>query len=114
MKLNKLSNNIVTLRFQKVTIDGVYSKPAPLTTTVPQRSVLRPPLFTLYMAPVGDIMSDYGMPYPFYADDTQIYVFCNVKDSSDACILLENCIRHVETWMSLNYLNLSNEKKKLF
>ena len=100
-------------RTQKVLIDGVYSDPTPLTTGVPQGSVLGPLLFTLYMAPVGDIMQKHGLSYHFYADDTQIYVFFNVNDSANACTLLENCIVDVKMWMILNHLKLNDDKTEV-
>ena len=66
-------------RTQRVYVDGHYSSKAPLQTGVPQGSVLGPILFTMYMAPVGDILREHGISHHFYADDTQIYVFLTLK-----------------------------------
>ena len=103
----------LSCRSQKVSMDGFYSKAEPLLTGVPQGSVLGPLLFTLYMAPVGDIMRNHGVNYHFYADDTQIYVFFNVKDASSACSMLEKCICDVKSWMACNFLKLNDEKTEV-
>ena len=91
-------------------MDGHFSANAPLLTGVPQGSVLGPVLFTMYMSPVGDILRDHGISHHFYADDTQIYVFFDVRDSNKACELLEKCVRNVKTWMLINGLKLNDEK----
>ena len=41
---------------------------------VPQGSVLGPTLFTLYSAPIYDIIKAHGLSSTIYADDTQIYL----------------------------------------
>jgi len=41
---------------------------------VPQESVLGPILFALYVTPVGDIISSYGILDHQYADDTELFL----------------------------------------
>ena len=100
-------------RTQRVYVDGHYSSKAPLKTGVPQGSVLGPILFTMYMAPVGDILREHDISHHFYADDTQIYVFFDVKDSEYACDKLEKCVQNVKTWMLINGLKLNDDKPEV-
>ena len=44
-----------------------------LRFVVPQGSVLRPVLFSMYVAPIEDIVLSHGLCPMFYADDSQIY-----------------------------------------
>ena len=106
-------NSYLSDRTQRVSVEGYFSPDAPLLTGVPQGSVLGPILFTMFMAPVGDILRDHGISHHFYADDTQIYVFFDVKDSDSACHLLETCVQHVKEWMLVNGLKLNDDKTEV-
>ena len=106
-------NSYLSDRTQRVSVGGQFSPDAPLLTGVPQGGVLGPILFTMFMAPVGDIPRDHDITHHFYADDTQIYVFFDVKDSDSACELLEKCIQDVKIWMLVNGLKLNDEKTEV-
>ena len=94
-------------------MNGHFSSNTPLQTGVPQGSVLGPILFTMCMAPVGDILRKHGISHHFHADDTQIYVFFDVKDSEYACDKLEKCVQNVKTWMLINGLKLNDDKTEM-
>ena len=63
----------------------------------------------MYMAPIGDILRDYGISNHFYADDTQINVFFDAKDSDYAFDILQKCVQNVKTWILINGLKLNDE-----
>ena len=106
----------LTDRTQSVTIDGVSSRPVVLKYGVPQGSVLGPLLFTIYTLPLGDLLRQHGIAYHLYADDTQLYLTFNARDTDDyhCCISsLQNCVKAVKTWMTDSKLKLNDDKTEL-
>ena len=63
-------------RTQNVLVESLESDHVTLTCDVPQGSRLGPVLFTLYTAPLEDILVKYGLDFLLYADDTQLYITC--------------------------------------
>ena len=61
-------------RRQSVRIRSAVSVDSQLCFGVPQGSVLGPVLFSMYVAPVEDIVLSHGLRPMFYADDSQIYL----------------------------------------
>ena len=98
-------------RFQCVVINGLSSSDATLGYGVPQGSVLGPLLFTLYVTPLASIATKHGLNYHCYADDTQLYLSFDPKESTDREIQdLEACIASVKRWMQANMLKLNEDK----
>ena len=73
-------------------------------------------LFTLYIKPLGEIISRHGIRYHIYADDTQLYCSFDPKrhDSlMEVMGVLQDCITEISRWMSLNKLKLNEDKTEL-
>ena len=70
--------NYLTNRKQKVIVQtdrtSATSYPTVLNQEVPQGSILDPILFTLYVAPIGDICRKHQISFHGYVDDMQNYL----------------------------------------
>ena len=77
---------------------------------MPQGSILGPTLFSLYMLPLGQIISHFGcIAYHCYADDTLLYFTVKPDDFSNLDTL-HYCLAVIKDWMSLNFLQLNSDK----
>ena len=69
-------------------------------------------LYTLYTAPLADIIRKHGLLYHLYSDDCQIYV--SFKSSPDevtaALAKLEDCASETYAWMACYKLKLNRER----
>ena len=101
-----------TNRSQCIVINDSLSKPCIPLEGVPQGSVIGPLSFTLYTAPLEDIIEAHGLGRMIYADDTQVYV---VLKSSDHSVIpkLEKCINDIKAWSSANDLKLNEDKTEV-
>ena len=72
--VNAWLQSYFTDRAQCVTIDGVLSAPAPLTSGMPQGSLLGPKGYPMYVSPIFDIAQIHGISIHMYADDTQLFL----------------------------------------
>ena len=100
-------------RTQSVLIDGVPSDRRWLDFGVPQGSVAGPLLFTLYSAPLQDIVESHGLKCVFYADDSQLYLVFNPEDRDSVLRKLEACIADIRAWCAANKLVLNDSKTEL-
>ena len=75
-------------RTQQVVLDGVFSEPCPVSSGVPQGSVLGPTLFLMYINDIGDGIRSH---IRLFADDTIIYR--SINSIADAQILQEDLNR---------------------
>jgi hypothetical protein len=101
-------------RSQAVQIKNSRSNSVPLTTGVPQGSVLGPLLFNAYIADISRIISPFmNIKYVMYADDLQLVTSCQPKNIITSLAELESCIRNVRQWLSDNYLVINDSKTEL-
>ena len=102
----KLIKNYLKKRKQRVKINGSYSTYRDVTVGVPQRSVLGPLLFNIFINDIFLFVKNTSVCN--YADDTTIYA-CN----SDIDIIinrLETDSSILTKWFSENYMKLNKEK----
>ena len=97
-------------RTQKVVLENCSSKPVPLSTGVPQGSVAGPGTFSAYTQPLGTLVREHNVNLHLYADDTQLYIGCTLKDQDIVKHKLEACVESVRVWMAANMLKLNDSK----
>ena len=93
-------------RRQRVRLDNVFSEWRPVTTGVPQGSLLGPLLFSLYVNDMNYFITSSSLR--IYADDTTEYAF---NPSPIALQYIVNAdLKQLHTWLVINYLNLNIPK----
>ena len=112
-KLGRWLHNFLTGRTQTVVVNGRRSSPEPMKSGVPQGSVLGPLLFSIYTAPLGQLLQSLNVQYHFYADDSQLYITFGMEDSATAVSSIEDTIALVRSWMSSNFLCLNDDKSEV-
>ena len=99
-------------RSQFVHISGSSSFSLPCPQGVPQGSVLGPLLFSLYIAPVADLILSSGLKCHQYADDTQLYISFAAKDLLSGLKIVEDCTLSIRDWLAFNFLQLNPTKSE--
>ena len=91
-------------RVQSVKIEDFISKPCRIYYGVPQGSVLGPLLFSMYIAPIEDIIHLHNVKCMILADDSQMYLAFNSCDRILAMETLRSCINDIIIWNERNKL----------
>ena len=88
---------------QSIVARDVASSPKPLEYGVPQGTVLGPLLFSLYFAPLEDVIKAHGINDMMFADDTQLYLSINcITNRTGILTKLELCVSDILIWCNKN------------
>ena len=90
-------------------MDNFVSDSFMLTLRVHQGSVLTPLLFSLYLKPLTDIITNFGFSYHFYVDRLQFYISVGKDNNYDEHVISE-CLTAAEKWLAINNLKLNSNK----
>ena len=101
-------------RRQSVAIANRISSTKELHYGVPQRSVIGPILFVLYIQPQSNLIKRHALSVHLFADDIQIDTSNLPQHVHSAISAVETCISDVKYWMIENKLHLNDEKTECF
>jgi hypothetical protein len=96
-------------RTQRVIIEESSSNWTPVTSGVPQGTVLGPLLFSIFVDDIDGIIPN-GIMIKKFADDTKIYSVFREDDSSSAHLKLQQTLEFLYSWVTLNMLPINIKK----
>ena len=103
---NKWLSSYLSDRYQKVSLNGIYSSKLPITCGVPQGSILGPLLFLIYINDMHTAM-EFSTIYHF-ADDTNLLYSC--KSPNVLRKRLNKDLALLYDWLCANRLSLNAGK----
>ena len=106
-------SSYLTGRKEPVTIGNTKSRSLRLAFGVPQGSILGPPLFILYTAPIQDMISAHNLHCMFYADASELYITIDPHDQRPALNTLQKCISEIIEWNTINKLECNPSKTEV-
>ena len=96
--------DFLSSRTQTVVVNSAESKEAPVTSGIPQGSVLGPLLFVLY---INDLPSVVMNPIRLFADDTKIFTRSEIDGATDS---LQDDLTSLQDWSTKWCLRFHPEK----
>ena len=101
-----LAHRSFSVRFQ-----GDLSTVRPVTSGVPQGSVLGPILFSIYISDLTHVLAQFPLvTVQGFADDLKLYVTYDEVSRPDAQSQLQSALTAILSWSSINQLSLSLPK----
>lgn len=101
------SKAFLSNRLQAVKVDGKLSSPLPVSSGVPQGSVLGPLFFVIFINDLPLVLKN--SRYKIFADDFKLYITFQ-RQSKDAQQLFQSDITSVLQWASENQLLIAESK----
>ena len=96
-------------RKQRVVVEGATSSQAPVSSGVPQGSVLGPLLFSIYIDDITGVALSPQSDLVLYADDVLLY---RIISCLEDVLMLQSDIDSIETWSAERLLQLNPVKCK--
>ena len=96
-------------RTQRVILENAASHWSPVTSGVPQGSILGPLVLTFFINDLPDEAA-YGVKVALYADDTKLYR--NVS-SAEHCDLIQDTLSNMHVWSQRNNIRFNTSKCKV-
>ena len=107
-KLLNWIQDFLSNRIQRVVVDGARSSPAPVTSGVPQGTVLGPVLFIIYMNDLHTVVKNSILKC--FADDSKLIM--NIKNRTTRMKLIED-LKGVLKWTEDNSMKFNMDKFQL-
>ena len=112
--LNNWFRSYLSNRTQSVRIQDIDSSAKIMLCGVPQGSVLRPLLFSLFFVLLEDVIRAHELNAMMYADDTQLYITIGSSDQRPTALSkLELCINDIMIWCIINGLTCNPDKTEI-
>ena len=96
----------LSVRTSFVKIGGERSPTTFVATVVPQGSVCGPILFSLFISPLSNVISKYGIQCHQYANDIQLYIAVNSNNTAHTSTDMFTCTSDVYDWLLHNCVYL--------
>ena len=96
-------------RYQRVVLDGVFSSWLPVTSGVPEGSILGPLLFLVFVDDLPDYIGNGSQLHALFADDSKLY---SILDTPNSALLLQQDLNSLVTWSVTSNMTFRPSKCK--